>query len=260
MTQETRSGLAAAAARLQLTDTPEGKSSLQIRLNEAEKRAHEAEVTAQDAQATLARTLLDAARVEAVVMARTKSESEAEIEALRSELEAVKRSAASCELLPAEARPDEARPDEARREVPHRLDAAAPEAVAPEAAVMPVHASYRPIRLTEWDRPLEAESDAVEAPGNGMAGWVTAPMLGLARVALPAVFAVVALASYDLTQYLMTDRGAVTSAAVARPSSDANWLLYMPVERAALTQYLGGNARPARQLAVKSAPAAGQRN
>lgn len=81
MTQETRSGLAAAAARLQLTDTPEGKSSLQIRLNEAEKRAHEAEVTAQDAQATLARTLLDAARVEAVVMARAKSESEAEIEA-----------------------------------------------------------------------------------------------------------------------------------------------------------------------------------
>lgn len=255
MTQETRSGLAAAAARLQLTDTPEGKSSLQIRLNEAEKRAHEAEVTAQDAQATLARTLLDAARVEAVVMARTKSESEAEIEALRSELEAVKRSAASCELLPAEARPDEA-----RREEPHRLDAAAPEAVAPEAAVMPVHASYRPIRLTEWDRPLEAESDAVEAPEIGMAGWVTAPMLGLARVALPAVFAVVALASYDLTQYLMTDRGAVTSAAVARPSSDANWLLYMPVERAAVTQYLGGNARPARQLAVKSAPAAGQRN
>lgn len=255
MTQETRSGLAAAAARLQLTDTPEGKSSLQIRLNEAEKRAHEAEVTAQDAQATLARTLLDAARVEAVVMARAKSESEAEIEALRSELEAVKRSAASCELLPAEARPDEA-----RREEPHRLDAAAPEAVAPEAAVMPVHASYRPIRLTEWDRPLEAESDAVEAPEIGMAGWVTAPMLGLARVALPAVFAVVALASYDLTQYLMTDRGAVTSAAVARPSSDANWLLYMPVERAAVTQYLGGNARPARQLAVKSAPAAGQRN
>lgn len=255
MTQETRSGLAAAAARLQLTDTPEGKSSLQIRLNEAEKRAHEAEVTAQDAQATLARTLLDAARVEAVVMARTKSESEAEIEALRSELEAVKRSAASCELLPAEARPDEARPDEARREEMYRIDAAAP-----EAAVMPVHASYRPIRLTEWDRPLEAESDAVEAPEIGMAGWVTAPMLGLARVALPAVFAVVALASYDLTQYLMTDRGAVTSAAVARPSSDANWLLYMPVERAAVTQYLGGNARPARQLAVKSAPAAGQRN
>ncbi|MPY75926.1 MAG: hypothetical protein GEU87_16915 [Alphaproteobacteria bacterium] len=250
MTQETRSGLAAAAARLQLTDTPEGKSSLQIRLNEAEKRAHEAEVTAQDAQATLARTLLDAARVEAVVMARAKSESEAEIEALRSELEAVKRSAASCELLPAEKRPAEARPDEA-----HHLDS-----VTPEAVVVPGHASYRPIRLTEWDRPIEAESDAVEAPEIGMAGWVTAPILGLARVALPAIFAVVALASYDLTQYLMADRGAVTTAAVARPSSDANWLLYMPVERAAVTQYLGGNARPARQLAVKSAPAAGQRN
>ena len=250
MTQETRSGLAAAAARLQLTDTPEGKSSLQIRLNEAEKRAHEAEVTAQDAQATLARTLLDAARVEAVVMARAKSEREAEIEALRSELEAVKRSAASCELVPAEAQPDEA-----RREEPHRFDTAAP-----EAADMPVHASYRPIRLTEWDRPLEAESDAVETPEIRMAGWVTAPMLGLARVALPAVFAVVALASYDLTQYIMADRGAVTSAAIARPSSHANWLLYMPVERAAVTQYLGGNARPARQLAVKSAPAAGQRN
>src|SRR3546814_2915223 len=122
MTQETRSGLAAAAARLQLTDTPEGKSSLQIRLNEAEKRAHEAEVTAQDAQTTLARTLLEAARVEAVVMARAKSEREAEIEALRSELEAVKRAAASCEPSIAEAWLEEA-----RREQTHRPAAVPPD-------------------------------------------------------------------------------------------------------------------------------------
>lgn len=235
---------------MQLTDAPEGKSSLQIRLNEAEKRAHEAEVTAQDAQATLARTLLEAARVEAVVMARAKSEREAEMKALRSELEAVKRAAASCEPLIAEARLEDA-----RREEPHRAAA-----VAPVAASMSGLPSYRPIRLTEWDRPPEAEADAVEAPEIGMTGWAIAPMLGLARLALPAVFAVIGLASYDLVQYFLADRGAGSVAAVAPPSSDANWLLYMPVERAAVTQYLGGNVRPVRQLAVKNSPAAEQRN
>ena len=75
---------------MQLTETPEGKSSLQNRLNEAERRAREAEVAAQGAQATLARTLLEAARVEAVVTARVKAESEAAIEALRSQLDAAK--------------------------------------------------------------------------------------------------------------------------------------------------------------------------
>ena len=79
---------------MQLTEAPEGKSSLQQQLNEAEKRAQEAEVSAQDAQATLARTLLDAARVEAVVTARIKAQSEAEIEALRAELEALKHAGA----------------------------------------------------------------------------------------------------------------------------------------------------------------------
>lgn len=245
MTQENRSGLAAAAARMQLTDSLEGKSSLQIRLNEAEKRAHEAEVTAQDAQTTLARTLLEAARVEAVVMARAKSEREAEIEALRSELEAIKRAAASCEPLIAEAWLEE----------PHRAVA-----VAPDAPSMPELPSCRPIRLTEWDRPLEAETDAVEAPEIGIAGRAIASMLGLARVALPAVFAVIGLASYDLVQYFLADRGAGSVAAVAPPSSDTNWLLYMPVERAAVTQYLGGDVRPVRQLAVKNSPAAEQRN
>ncbi len=93
MMQRTRSGLAAAAARMQLTDPLEGKSSLQTRLEEAEKRAQEAEVSVQDAQATLARTLLEAARVEAAVTARIKAQSEAEIEALRTELDALKHAA-----------------------------------------------------------------------------------------------------------------------------------------------------------------------
>jgi len=92
-----RSGLAAAAAKLQLVDAPEGESSLQSRLYEAERRAQVAETSAQDAQAALARTLLDAARVEAVVTARMKAKSEAEIEALRSKLESMKQATSTVE-------------------------------------------------------------------------------------------------------------------------------------------------------------------
>lgn len=95
--QKARSGLAAAAAKWQLMDAPEGESSLQSRLNEAERRAHDAETSAQDAQAALARTLLESARVEAVVMARIKAQSEAEIEALRSELDAMKQATSTLE-------------------------------------------------------------------------------------------------------------------------------------------------------------------
>ena len=89
MMQQKRSSLAAAAAGMQLTQAPEGKSSLQQRLNEAERRAQDAEASAQEAQAALARTLLEAAQVEAVVTARLKAEREAEVEALRAELAAV---------------------------------------------------------------------------------------------------------------------------------------------------------------------------
>jgi hypothetical protein len=91
--QNARSGLAAAAAKLQLTDAPEGESSLQSRLNEAERRAEDAEASAQDARAALVRTLLEAAQVEAVVTARVKAQSEAELSALRSQLVAVKAAA-----------------------------------------------------------------------------------------------------------------------------------------------------------------------
>lgn len=88
--QKIRSGLAAAAAERQLVDAPEGKSSLQSKLNEAERRAHDAELSAQDARAALARTLLEAAQVEAVVTVRVKAQSEAELSALRTQLSAVK--------------------------------------------------------------------------------------------------------------------------------------------------------------------------
>lgn len=97
MMQQKRSSLAAAAAGKQLTKAPEGKSSLQERLDEAERRAQAAEASARQAQATLARTLLDAAQVEAVVTARLKSERKEEVEALRAELAAVAREATAGE-------------------------------------------------------------------------------------------------------------------------------------------------------------------
>lgn len=202
---------------MQLTDTPEGKSSLQIRLHEAEKRAREAEVAARGAQATLARTLLEAARVEAVVTARVKAESEAEISALRSELDAVRHATAPIEL--------------------------------PEPG-------YRPIVLTEWDRPLDLDDDPEEVWGREPSRW-TPLARGTVRLALLVAVTLAALAGYS---HLAGDRGAGAGVAAIAPSSGANWLLYMPVERAAVAHYLGGHARANNQLAVKEPPDRIRRN
>ena len=254
MMQTTRSGLAAAAAKRQLTETPEGKSSLQIRLDEAERRAHEAEATAQDAQATLARTLLEAARVEAVVMARMKAESEAEIVALRSQLGAAKRLSATHDTA-----------------LSALNGSPATEAGEPEAAPVPEPPSYRPIVLTEWDRPLEdigetADGDeAAPRPGRDVGRRSPAFAFGSIHMALPAIAAIFILLGYDFAGYLMSERSAtpVAPAQASRTTeeaSGANWLLYMPVERTAVAQYLGGNVRSKRQLAVTSTPATKQRN
>jgi hypothetical protein len=241
---------------MQLTETPEGKSSLQNRLNEAERRAHEAEVTAQDAQATLARTLLEAARVEAVVTARIKAQSEAEIEALRSELDVAKRLAAPGGDLPA------AQPEAVEAGLP----AAKPPAV--ETAPVPEPSCYRPIVLTEWDRPMAAADDmddVVERPNRVSAVRPAAARLTPLHLILPAITAVSILLGYDVAGYLTAQRDAVK--AVTTPASSttaeasgANWLLYMPVERTAVSEYLGGNAKLKRQLAVTSPPAPQRRN
>lgn len=140
--QNARSGLAAAAAKLQLTDAPEGESSLQSRLNEAERRAEDAEASAQDARAALVRTLLEAAQVEAVVTARVKAQSEAELSALRSQLVAVKAAA------PQRAGAGEESP---RRAVvkPKPQAAASPADAAQEAAP---------------NRPAQPAEDAVDVP------------------------------------------------------------------------------------------------
>ena len=233
---------------MQLTETPEGKSSLQIRLDEAERRAHEAEVTAQDAQATLARTLLDAARVEAVVTARIKAESDAQIEALRSQLDAAKRLSAT-----------------------HDTALSAPGGSAAAETGTPEAQSYRPIVLTEWDRPLDDADEAADEdeasgqPRRAVGRRAAATAFSPIHMALPAIAAVFILLGYDFAGYLMSERSAAPVApaqasSTTEEASGANWLLYMPVERAAVARYLGGNARPKRQLAVTSTPAAKQRN
>ena len=246
--QTTRSGLAAAAAKMQLTETPEGKSSLQNRLNEAERRAREAEVAAQGAQATLARTLLEAARVEAVVTARVKAESEAAIEALRSQLDAAK-----CLSAPQERETTAASPGEM------------PAAGAEVQETVPAPSGYRPVVLTEWDRPVdETDGDSAEPPRRGIASSPPASMLSPLHMVLPAVAAVFILAGYDAAGYFAAERAVppapVSASGKAAEANGANWLLYMPVERAAISQYLGGNAKPRRQLAVTSTPTAQQRN
>jgi hypothetical protein len=234
--QKARSGLAAAAARLQLVDAPEGKSSLQSQLYEAERRAQDAEASAQDAQAALARTLLDAARVEAVVTARIKAKSEAEIEALRSELDAMKQAASTLEtalhgdpcedadrtaaaletelepateleLEPAtSAVPESVVPDSGDHGTEARDGVAASDDAAGEDAVPKLHISDedRP----EWARPPEdpvMESNLLR-------------FLPPARAAFLAVVAIVAVVSYYVTTSIMDSRdGRMAVAGSAEP-------------------------------------------
>jgi hypothetical protein len=334
-----RSGLAAAAARWQLVDAPEGESSLQSRLCEAERRAQDAEASAQDAQATLARTLLDAARVESVVMARMRAKSEAEIEALRSELESLKHATSPVEtVLRGDQRGDADRetaaaaapvasettpetrtvPDSTVPDSTEALDAgvasaataaerdAASEDVA-AAAVAPA------LRISDEDRPEWARPQEEPVEETNVLRF-----LPPARIAFLAVVGIVAVISYYVTVAVMdgrdrrtvvaggagphvaegvlhdtgtdpksiaaasatldaeqarltvlskkvealrtalTVRGrasatAMTAADRAPSRAGANWLLYMPVERPALVEYLAGRSWPGMQTAARPA-------
>ena len=251
MMRET-SHLANVAAEMHLIDAPEGQSGLQTRLNEAEKRAIEAEATAQDAQAALARTLLDGAYVVADATARIKAESEAAIKALRLEFEAVKRSALVPESLP-DGMCGRAVPDGA----PH--------------GVIALHEVSKPcgIRLTEWDLPGDRILDAWDGkvdleddlpPLRDTRAPICAALLG--------VLFVISVVSYSLMMFSLTRDAGTTvtamassifgmaptdmrlegmAAPAAAPGSGTaagNWLLYMPVERSAVMLYLAGTNRP----------------
>ncbi len=316
-----RSGLAAAAAKLQLVDAPEGESSLQSRLYEAERRAQVAETSAQDAQAALARTLLDAARVEAVVTARMKAKSEAEIEALRSKLESMKQATSTVETA---LRGD--RSGDVDRSAPAPdVAAAPPDSVVPEskaddtAADDDIAASddaagkdiAPKLRVPDADRPEPAHLEIDPVAESNLLRF-----LPPARIAFLAVVAVVALVSYFVTTSIIDNRDsrmvvasdagpngaegvlhdtgtdaksiATASASLdaelarlqvlsqkvvalrtalavrrnatptrmaaadrAPSASGANWLLYMPVERPALVQYLAGRSWPGIQMAAQ---------
>lgn len=250
MMRET-SHLANVAAEMHLIEAPEGQSGLQTRLNEAERRADEAEATAQAAQAALARTLLDGAHVVADATARTKAESAAAIKALRLEFEAVKRSALVPESLP---------DGMCGRAVP---DGAAHCVIALQEVSKPCG-----IRLTEWglpgDRILDAWDGEVDLeddlpPLRDTRAPICSVVLGVLFVA--------SVVSYSLMMFSLTREAgpavtAMTSsifgmaptgmrlegvaAPAAAPNSGAtggNWLLYMPVERSAVTLYLVGTGR-----------------
>jgi len=328
--QKARSGLAAAAVRLQLVDAPEGESSLQSRLYQAERRAQDAEASAQDAQAALARTLLDAARIEAVVTARIKAKSEAEIEALRSELDAMKQAASTLETALHGDQGDDADCTAAAPETAPELETEL-ETSAPPDGVVPDSGDDG----TETPDGVAASDDAADedvAPKLQISDedrpeWARLPedpvvessllrFLPPAPAAFLAVVAVVAVVSYYVTTSTMESRdgrmvvaggagpyaaegvlrdtgtdaesiakasasldaelarlGALsqkvaalqTALAVRRNAtptrmvaadraplgSGANWLLYMPVERPALVQYLAGRSWPGIQMAAR---------
>jgi len=214
-----RSGLAAAAAKMQLTDAPEGESSLQSRLNEAERRAQDAEASAQNARAALARTLLEAAQVEAVVTARVKAQSEAELSALRSQLDAVKAAApqhpdavddsAACETAkagsekvakPADAPPPAALNPTARPAAESNTDTRDDAPAALTAIADPAE------RLLPPDVPDAADIDAAR---SGVLRF-----LPPAPLAFLSVTAVVAVISYLVASSYMYDRADHLSAAV----------------------------------------------
>jgi len=242
------SDLATAAARMHLINVPEGKSSLQTRLDDAERRANEAEVTAQDAQAALARTLLDGARFLADETARIRAESEAAITVLRLELEAAKRSAL------------------VRKSLPHgAYGRAASEGVLRGAIALHEDSKPYPIRLTEWElaanRIIDAWDD--EADLESDLPPVRDPRAPF-RTALLGALLLVSVASYSLTMFLLIrDAGpAVTAmarlnfgmaptdmrmkgAAATATGSDSgaaggNWLLHMPVERPSVMRRFAG--------------------
>jgi len=225
--QKTRSGLAAAAAEMQLTDAPEGKSSLQSRLDEAERRAQDAEASAQNARATLARTLLEAAQVEAVVTARIKAESEAEIEALRSELDAVKiaastlessldktwvkgdaqtRGADSTKSSPAadaeDLAPVMAPVDDGTVSVAHRPVTKNTSDLPGEGALPEIKADAPSIRMPDDDEPIDSVPEAAAAAEANALRYL--PPL---RLALLSVTAVVAVISYFIASSIMEDHG-----------------------------------------------------
>lgn len=209
--QKRRSGLAAAAAKMQLTDTPEGESSLQSRLNEAERRAQDAEASAQNARAALARTLLEAAQVEAVVTARVKAQSEAELSDLRSQLDAVKAAAphrpdavddsTACETAKA-----------GSEKVAKPADAPPPAALNPAArpaaeADTEAH-DDTPAALTAIADPTERliPPDVPDAAAIDAAQSRLLRLLPPARLAFLSVTAVVAVISYLVASSYMYDR------------------------------------------------------
>lgn len=227
--QKTRSGLAAAAAKMQLTDTPEGESSLQSRLNEAERRAQDAEASAQDARAALARTLLEAAQVEAVVTARVKAQSEAELSALRSQLDAVK--AASPKRPCADddlERPRSCDFEKAKTEAPVR-PADAPKAASPNIPAVPAD---EPVIAQSPDEcvakcvtakpeerllpPEIPEAAAIDAAQSRLLR-----LLPPARVAFLSVTAVVAVISYLVASSYMNERRGSPSVAMNAASGVA---------------------------------------
>ena len=233
---------------MHLINLPEGKSSLQTRLADAERRANEAEVTAQVVQAAIARTLLDGARFLADTTVRIRAESEAAITVLRLELEAAKRSAL------------------VRKTLPHgAYGGAVSVGVLRGAIALHEDSKPYPIRLTEWElaanRIIDAWDD--EADLESDLPPVRDPRAPF-RTALLGALLVVSVASYSLTMFLLirdagpavsamaspifgmgpTDmrmKGAAATAAGPDPGAvGGNWLLYMPVEQPAVMLYLAG--------------------
>lgn len=297
--QKARSGLATVAARMQLTDAPEGESSLHSQLREAERRAKEAESAAQDAQAALARTLLEAARVEAVVTARVKAESEAEVGALRAELDTLKQSATPHGQLQGGAGQPLAEQTSGEPGISASPEMPDPQNTVSDAATSASEATPEGraspgLRATSEDRPdwLVSEDEPVAEP---RLFWILAP----ARLVYLSIVAVVAVASYLVTssylerastrQAVNIDTRAVvmheasgrldparrsgvgekarTGSPVSQnaetapmPTPSANWLLYMPIERAALVEYLAGRNWPGIQMAGQPESTAPRRN
>lgn len=208
-------------------NAPEGKSSLQSRLNEAERRAQDAELSAQDAQAALARTLLEAAHVEAVVTARVKAQSEAELSALRNQLDAVK--LAPSQRVSAVGGRDggsvgaaSGRPEVAA-EAP--IGSTAGEGAAPDKGAA-AHASENRLADASNSAAADTHSAPPEMPDAALIDAANSQMLRFLppiRLAFLSVTAIVAIVSYLVASSIMHDRDGKQSIAMNAVSEIAGF-------------------------------------
>ena len=244
---------------MRLAEHSDRSDDLRQRLRAAETRAHVAEIAAQKAKATLAKTVLDAARVEAEANAARSNANlalEQENNDLRGELVRARKLVTALEGELAEAQRDVAASTASADETPPQpsdpvMDEVAPQAPVPrdsagsragqeapvrrsprrDAAVMAVSAIVLCAGIILYPHtvgvPVDESSQSVTPHGSAAA----APKGPTVASPAPAL--------KDVRQVSTQSRPTLPTVAVkADRRTGGSWLLWMPIERAAIEESL----------------------